>query len=665
MNESNRLGQKRSWLVAEGWMAFTQIWVLLCFLDLPRPFDSALVMTGMALLPGFNAALLFFQCRWTHALIAALCFAPLFCGLSGFFMISCGLSSLIALLVPALLTMPLAGAAVFTRPPDQGKTENGLLIALGIGALLVVFSAVLLFASVQLRLSSHGLLHSAIVYSLIDTGIPLENPFFAGRPLIYYWYYHLAAAGLSLAAGKSPLIAFSFLNLPAVAAVVPCLYLAGRAVKLSQWMALFGALIGLLALNPLGPLFFLLRDPSVTLKQIEAGTVLPGQMAQALTLGFDLRLGSSLTKFWNVSSFPQGIALFLFGLYASLSSTRPRWRFGLMVFFPAFALMLVNPLVGFSFFAALTVASLAWLGRENRSRLWLITLTLAVAGALSLPYLLSITGGSGGEALVRIKPALVPFLGVVLAAGPVLLFAAFGALRQVRQKNQGAVHLALFCFSLLIMALLLSFPTENEYKFIRLLIFPCGLLAAPAALDYLKRLPIPKFAAVLLAGALLVPGTVMVWIFYFSAIKATIPLDDDSVQLEVGFKDPDKREVYRFLREETPRNAVVVVHPQDRNYSMGGNMQGDEVPALARRPLYTGHRFYLTDQYPEFPDRMERTARLFLNEDGSLPIPVDGRPLYVLVRSEEIPSVLKTPDYEEVFRKGSMALFLYRKTGGF
>ena len=232
--------------------------------------------------------------------------------------------------------------------------------------------------------------------------------------------------------------------------------------------------------------------------------------------------------------------------------------------------------------------------------------------------------------------------------------------QMIRQKNQGALWLSLFCLCLVLMALLVSFPFDNEYKIIRLLIFPCGLLAAPAAVDYLKRLRMPGFLIVGIAGLALLPSTVMAWVIYRCAVDSPVPIQENGLQLEVTAEDPERREVYRILREETPPDAVVVVDPRDRHLALGGKMQGDEVPALARRVLYTGHNFYLTDRCPGFPDRLERTARLFLEQEGSLPEPIGERPLYILVRSDQIPARLEKPPYQPLYRSGTMALFLHR-----
>jgi hypothetical protein len=668
MAESREINRSRSWLEAEAGMILTQIWAIIYLIGVPQPFLEPFVLLGITLLPGLNTALLLCGRRWAASLAAGLCLAPLFAGVTGYFLCVAKTGPAWAILAPALLTMPLAALAAFIpkRSTRDKHSDWGLGAAFGISLVLVLACAYLLLFSVRIRLSTHGLLHSAIVYQVIDTGVPPQNPYFAGQPLIYYWFYHLAAAGASLAAGLSPLMAFSFMNLLAAAAVAPCLYLIGRAFRLLPGIALFGTVIALLALNPLGPIIFLLREHNVTLEDVAAG-IFPGHLVQGLALyfdsfSFDLRLASPLTKFWNVSSFPQGIALFLLGLLASLSPVRPAWRYVLFLFIPCIGLMLINPLAGASLIAPLGLAALAWRRKGERLRLVLILITLAAAGLASIPYLLSMTAEGQGESLARLAPSLASFLGLILAAGPVLLFACFGIVRLFGQVNRPALHLTFFCLCLTVMALLVDLPMDNQYKFIRLLLFPAGLLAAPAAWEFLCRMRIPRPAAMLLALTFLLPCTVMAFVIYLYGTHAEVPLDDRGVQIEITADDPVRREAYRILREDTPLDAVVVVDIKDRMSALGGKMQGDEVPALARRPLYTGHRFYLTERSPGFQDRVERTARLFLNREGPVPEPLEDRPLYVLVRSDQIPELLQRSRYEEIYRRDAMALFRYRRT---
>jgi hypothetical protein len=255
---------------------------------------------------------------------------------------------------------------------------------------------------------------------------------------------------------------------------------------------------------------------------------------------------------------------------------------------------------------------------------------------------------------------LVHVMGAALAAGPVLLFAAFGAARVFRENEGGGEGLFLFSLGLLLMALCLAFPEGNEYKIIRLLVLPAGILAAGPAADLLARLRLPKGVPALLVAAALLPNSILASSAYFLALKSELPLDDRNLQIERLPPGDELREAYRILREETPEDSVVVVNPEDREQAMGGRFQGDEAPSFARRPVYTAHEFYLTERCPGFEGRLERAENLFGMGAGALPEPLAGRPLYVLVRGASVPSILESPRYEEVYRSDACALFRFK-----
>jgi hypothetical protein len=219
------------------------------------------------------------------------------------------------------------------------------------------------------------------------------------------------------------------------------------------------------------------------------------------------------------------------------------------------------------------------------------------------------------------------------------------------------VRLAVFTLVLLGMGLVMHFPEGNEYKIVRLLLLPAGVLAGAPLVAFFRRLRLHAALSVLVAALFLLPGNGMALWAYLSTARAKVPIREEGERILLTDSRDDRKEAYRILRDETPGDAVVVVNPEDRIRSVGGYMQGDEVPALARRPLYTGYAFYLTERHPGFEDRLERSSALFQGRDGPLPRPVEGRPLYVLVRSDTVPARLEGPGFEAVFKGRGCALY--------
>ncbi len=651
-------------LGAEACMAATQVWVVVCLFGGGMPFQPVAAVLGVALLPAFNMSLHLARGRLLPAFVFSLCLAPLCAGASGCLTHAFGLSSSLGAIAPALLTMPLAGFAGFyrcnaKREAGSGSgSDPGLAAAIGVGILLAAFTAGLLLFSGTLRLSWHGLLHSSITYGIIDSGVPPENPYFAGQPLVYYWFYHLSAAGITTAANLSPLFSFSVFNIFASLSIVPCLYLISRGIGLAPKTSLLGSVIGTLALNPLGPLFLVLQDSGVTFKDIE-GELFPTHLLQYMTMGYDFRLASPCTKFWNVSSFAPALALFLLGIHAGFdrASRGWRWRSFCLIAAAAFGTLILNPLVGLCLVLPLGAASLVWAGKGNRARFCLVLCALAAGVGAAAPCLAGILAQGGGEPFMHFGPALEPFMGVILAAGPVLLFAVLGAFKLCRLKELSGMALSVFCACLVLMALFFCFPEGNEYKIIRLLVFPAAVLAGAPAVAFLSRLRLPRVVSVPAVAAALLPNTLIAGAAYLCDSKSAVPVDDSDTQIVLCAGSAARGDVYRFLRNETPPDSVVVVNPGDGERSVGGHKQGDEVPAFARRAIYTGHRFYLTERMPGFESRLERARALFSGKEAPLPEPVLGRPLYVLVRSEQHPELLNRAPFEKVYENGVSAVF--------
>jgi uncharacterized membrane protein len=84
----------------------------------------------------------------------------------------------------------------------------------GIAALFVLLIIGIHRESPRTLISFHGLLHAAIAGQFTEqmpTSFPPENPFFAGRPLCYYWFYHCLAAQLVRLFGMNIFHAFEAL----------------------------------------------------------------------------------------------------------------------------------------------------------------------------------------------------------------------------------------------------------------------------------------------------------------------------------------------------------------------------------------------------------------------------------------------------------------------
>src|SRR5688572_17232255 len=86
-------------------------------------------------------------------------------------------------------------------------------------AVVVVLTAFLPLTREWWRIRSDAWFHAAVVAQIGEYGIPPEDPYFAGIPLQYMWFYHVLVLTLSRALVCDPFHVMAILNIQAVAAL--------------------------------------------------------------------------------------------------------------------------------------------------------------------------------------------------------------------------------------------------------------------------------------------------------------------------------------------------------------------------------------------------------------------------------------------------------------
>lgn len=87
------------------------------------------------------------------------------------------------------------------RARGSASAAMALLCAAALAALILGIHA----ANPRTLCSTHGLLHAAIVQRCERGGLPPENPFFAGRPVCYYWFFQYIGSAIVGVTGADPL----------------------------------------------------------------------------------------------------------------------------------------------------------------------------------------------------------------------------------------------------------------------------------------------------------------------------------------------------------------------------------------------------------------------------------------------------------------------------
>lgn len=514
----------------------------------------------------------------------------------------------------------------------------------------------------RVRASVHGMLHASILYSAIEHGVPPENPFFAGEPLRYYWMFHVGTAATGALGDVDPTVAFAIGNAAALLAFTLLLARLGADAFRSRRAAALAVLFGFLALNPLGGFRFLERAdghrPAASLSELARGRD-PILYIQALSIDDEDRITATFTKFMNVSSFPQALALLAASWILIVAlARRPSASTAALLATSVAGGLALSPITGASAgLASGVAAALLFVRRARdpslRTRPLLIAGALLAGLALALPLVLLSAGNS--ENTIGVDPTAEKVTRTLLTLGPILALAlpALFWLRRGTSPESGDrdAHAQLWANAILLMALgiVLHFAVRSEYKLVRMASPLLGVLAAGAVVLVGARLRIVAFsilAALLIAP--FVPTNAIAWNAYRWHARAELPFTsvDGRIVLDVGAHPI--ADAYEWLRTKTPENAIVLAHPMNVDHAhpergrahFAGMLHGDEIPVLAHRPVFADNSYYMTDYEPDLPARHQLIGNLYR---GKAPSQADiellselRRPVYFLVRAEDL-----------------------------
>ncbi len=540
----------------------------------------------------------------------------------------------------------LAWAAALLRPratawPARPLPAGAKAWAVATGIVLLAVPAL----NPYLYVRGDSWLHGGIVMELAERGFPPQDARMAGIPLNYVWFFNLFVALLMKLRNQDPFrfmfllnAANGFATVALVARIAHRLWNDRRAPAAAAALLTLGLNAGSYLLWPL----YLVRvwGGSVRgwtrLAQL-AGGVEPGTariiyslrapFAEMVSFLDKLLVGTGLNF-----SYLQ-MTLFLWAMLDWLEDRRGRTLVWLAA--SAAGMMFFHSVVGLSAIPlAMAVLGLAWLMRARWGWLPPRGMLAAAAGAaaagvaVSLPYMRSITAGW--------QPARAGFHHQFLQLNPTLpwtlLTACFFPLWFARRplaeswaaRRSAPLLLAAFALSMAVFACVVHLPEENQIKFVYEFFTPCVLLAAPAFAEWVARgwREARAATAVMLLACFAVPALLTLHGYLVD------PTGRWRAELHPR---PGEAALYRWMRERTPGDAVVV----DRDFR-------DLAMVRARRRLFLG-----TDQPPElaaFPrQELLRRQRVMADVFGGLVRPDStvaglralGAPILVLYRAED------------------------------
>lgn len=346
---------------------------------------------------------------------------------------------------------PAASGAAAGAQPDPG-VRVAMWIGLALGALVLAPGLV----HPWMRERADSWFHAAVVAEIGYRGLPPQDPYFAGVPLKYMWFYHVILAGFTQMTGLSVFLVMTLLNATALWA----LCVAAADLPAALWRAgrpgAFSALIVPLGLCALFWVFLPLRVVRALRGPGGADALWAalgdGRIDIAHTRLLMSDFGSVpffLNKFLIGTALGPAMALFLIYLagLARYAGTR-RGIHLVTVGVSMTAMLILHPVVGLTAAAVsgLTGVALVLL-RPDRGGMRLADavkwgVVVAVAAAPVAPYLRAITSSGPGQQMKLLRIDWWVLAGIFVGCFFVILAAARPIRDLWRQGGRGGAALA-------------------------------------------------------------------------------------------------------------------------------------------------------------------------------------------------------------------------------
>jgi len=531
------------------------------------------------------------------------------------------------------------------------------------------------------RMWSDAWFHAAAAVEIHIRGVPPQDPNFAGIPLYYPWFFHVVIVLLGAINGATAFDQMAFLNVwSAVVLVLAVAQISHRAF--GRPAAMWAGAIAVLGLDPFGWLYMVGRamvGETRGFSEMIAGLTSSNGATVQLSYLFPPSHVSLLNRFWTGTALTPAIAL---GATAAWSVTRVLER-------PSRAgaiRTLVIMLAAFAFHPAYTAiagacmaAGIAWvmLTGQRRGPGAAALAVLAVALALAIPYV-RVCEVPGATTALRLGLYHRNVWSLLLAVGPWWLIAV-PVLGALRQGSDAARFAAAAAIATVVGAIVIVMPEFNTDKLFYLAWVSLVPLLAAGWVWWGNRLKLPTMARATLLAALVVPtaGLYALGTALDPRSPGVLIRGDTPSARNLPLATPAEEEGYRYLRDRTPDETVVIERPRPT--------VNEPVPVLGQRPVFCGSlNVYLANHFDdgrttdramlalreEFGVRRAIQIALFstgvLDDQQRLYLNGFTAPIYLLVRRREVEDAVwdgfrVQPAWVEEFANEEMRIFRFRR----
>jgi hypothetical protein len=546
----------------------------------------------------------------------------------------------------ALFVLGWRGASVAGVPwRDDRRALAGVAILVAIAA---VMCFALPLADPWWRTRDDSWFHAAVTNKLVRDGLPITDPYFTGLRLQYMYFYHVILAACSTLTGVDAFYAMIIVNGTALVSCAFAFHALASMFARRAGPRVLATALWLFGMNGWFYLFFITRLVRALTGETRGVAMLPrffpwspnGHATAMSLISVEGNQFMFLDKLMLGTAFSLTLSLSAGVVHLLLAARRGEWsiRHDTALFLCAAGAVLLHPMTGVTL-TTVTAAVLALLllARSQTARggpTYVRVVGWMAAGvAATVPYVRSVMPKGGGEealASFGFQPRVA--LGLFADVLPALVFAAwffhhagrdadesgrFGARPVSELTLSGSGLLALWFLFVLVVALLVDLPVNNETKFAYLAWLPLCALAAGC---FERRWDWVRARRVALAGVACA-ALPLHMLYFHHAVRdpSTLAVTDQ------------ERAVYQWIAKSTPRDAVFIE-------------EGDvvRVPVLANRDLYWGTEAYARQWgYPaaEIAARRGLRDRVFSKQgpgnDDVMQLRVLGRRVFVIYRLKE------------------------------
>lgn len=535
----------------------------------------------------------------------------------------------------AISALAIAAAAVAfaTQRTKIARPDRRSSVWLGVLLLLVVgLTAFLPMTHHWWRVRSDAWFHAAVVAQIADYGIPPQDPYFAGMPLQYMWFYHVLVFVLARGLVLDPFRVMALLNIQALLALGVGAWMLAGVFRKDLAPRLGAASMMLLGFNGAFWVFLPVKLVRALVGDVRGWneirrtySLIPlnyDHACQFMNIYYNQEF--FLDKFMVATAFGLALAFMTAGWYGASEYLRTRRPAPLVLLAGAMVGMLgFHSLVGFVMLVGIfggVIFAWCFRGREvfpTRRALVLLAVCLA-SFVVMVPYLYEVMHIKEKAQVFPIGVSLRKTLGIFISCAFALALAV--ARRPLVRERAAPTRFFLFGFiSVTAFCLLIMLPGPNTYDKLGYLVFlPLSIPGGIALAEWwTERTGSARRVVVAVAVAFMLPVNAI-------ALVACFATPNESL-----FTAPEAR-MTEWLRDHTTRNSLIID-------------DDDRVVFLVTVPrrYYWGTTAYAQQWgYP----KLEMSRRLHVRRALYAPGALDGTtldalasvtdPLYVIIRPQ-------------------------------